>query len=170
MTDLSDQEKQSYLRAEILDKGFDTEQFSEFLSTLRPDGDNLQSWNFPDLKDAVTQFITSESKVPHIDQRDIKTQHAFASPVKEINPNSNNKIYGSQKSENFDSDGKPVEVAAYEANSPGHDRKNIARMYLKQSEEDENALNDFTFTASSNTRLLPTELNGEVRVKVKISE
>src|SRR3990167_6008787 len=49
--------KQNYLCAEILDKGYDGEQFAEFLSSINDAGTDLDKWAFSELKKAVSRFI-----------------------------------------------------------------------------------------------------------------
>ena len=51
-------EKQEYLRIHILEKGYDADEFMEFLETLRGEkGLKIENWSKHDLIDAVNQFI-----------------------------------------------------------------------------------------------------------------
>ena len=56
--DLSIEEKQNYLRENILEKNYDTNSFIEFLKEKKEDGDDIQNWSFPDLKQVVKEFIS----------------------------------------------------------------------------------------------------------------
>lgn len=55
--------KQTYLRTEILDKGYDAERFVDFMGSLRENGisdghsgEDLENWSFEDLMTAVSDF------------------------------------------------------------------------------------------------------------------
>ena len=52
------EKKQNYLRTEILDKGFDPDQFLNFLIEKRgEDGSDLEKWAFSDLSTVVQEFV-----------------------------------------------------------------------------------------------------------------
>ena len=49
--------KQNYLRTEIIDQGYDPENFSKFLSQEKGDiGLDLNNWTFEELKETVSKF------------------------------------------------------------------------------------------------------------------
>ena len=50
------EQKQQYLREEILNKNYDIEEFSEFMSQYKENGLDLMNWTFDELKDAVKKF------------------------------------------------------------------------------------------------------------------
>jgi hypothetical protein len=50
------EQKQQYLRDEILNKNYDIEEFSEFMSQYKENGLDLMNWTFDELKDAVKKF------------------------------------------------------------------------------------------------------------------
>jgi hypothetical protein len=50
------EEKQKYLRDEILSKNYDADEFSEFLSQYKENGLDLSNWTFDELKDTVQKF------------------------------------------------------------------------------------------------------------------
>ena len=56
--DISIEEKQNYLRENILEKNYDTNSFIEFLKEKKEGGDDIQNWSFPDLKQVVREFIS----------------------------------------------------------------------------------------------------------------
>ena len=51
------QEKQEYLRQEIMEQGYDGNAFFVFISSIRGEEEvDLDSWSFEDLKSVVAQF------------------------------------------------------------------------------------------------------------------
>ena len=57
MEDTNDiEQKQQYLREEILDKSYDIDEFSEFMSKYKENGTDLKFWEFSELKEAVKNF------------------------------------------------------------------------------------------------------------------
>ena len=62
---MSDEEhqKQIYLRENILDKGYDGEDFATFLTSKKgEEGVNLKNWSLDELKSAVQEFINIQSQ------------------------------------------------------------------------------------------------------------
>ena len=54
--------KQQYLRSEIIDQGYNPEEFSAFMGSIRgEDGLDLETWSFADLQTVVTQFKSQYS-------------------------------------------------------------------------------------------------------------
>ena len=51
--------KQTFLRTEILEKGYDPSDFTDFLSQKRSDGDDLDNWSKKSLEFAVQDFQNS---------------------------------------------------------------------------------------------------------------
>ena len=59
MSDASDEEKQNFLRETILEKGYDTNSFVQFLIDKKgDDGADVTNWTMKDLKIVVKEFIT----------------------------------------------------------------------------------------------------------------
>ena len=50
------EEKQNYLIKEIMDKNYDTEKFTDYISKLKENGDNVDNWTFDGLKKVVSSF------------------------------------------------------------------------------------------------------------------
>ena len=50
------QAKQQFLRTEILEKGYDATDFTDFLADKRDEGDDLDNWSKNSLEIAVGQF------------------------------------------------------------------------------------------------------------------
>lgn len=63
MDSIDRKEKQEYLKKEILDKGYDREQFAEFMLNERDDGLNVDVWDFRELIMAVEDFTSSHKPV-----------------------------------------------------------------------------------------------------------
>ena len=51
------QEKQQYLRTEIIEKGYNPSDFMAYLSDQREDGDDVENWGYTSLTDAVSAFV-----------------------------------------------------------------------------------------------------------------
>ena len=63
------QEKQNYLRQNIMDAGYDTNSFVEFLVNKKGEaGADVSNWSFPDLKNVVNEFISLNN--PNKDQQE----------------------------------------------------------------------------------------------------
>jgi hypothetical protein len=55
--------KQTYLRTEIIEAGFDASSFVEHLNSLKPNGDDVDEWTLEELIDAVTLFKQNQKSV-----------------------------------------------------------------------------------------------------------
>ena len=49
-------QKQQYLREEIMNKSYDIDEFSEYMSQYKENGLELINWTFDELKEAVKNF------------------------------------------------------------------------------------------------------------------
>ena len=59
MADKDIEEKQNYLRENILDKGYDTNDFTIFLKAKKgEDGEDVSNWTMPELEQVVKEFIS----------------------------------------------------------------------------------------------------------------
>ena len=60
--DSSQEEKQNFLRENILDKGYDTNMFVDFLMDKKGEGGaDVGNWTMNDLKIVVKEFISMQS-------------------------------------------------------------------------------------------------------------
>ena len=60
--DASQEEKQNYLRENILEKGYDASAFVEFLKTKKGEaGSDISNWSMEDLCEVVQEFISINS-------------------------------------------------------------------------------------------------------------
>lgn len=55
--------KQEYLKKEIIDKGFDRQEFAEFMINQKPDGLNVDNWDQRELIMMVEEFVSTHSPV-----------------------------------------------------------------------------------------------------------
>ena len=71
----SDEKKQNYLRVNILEKGYDAEDFVAFLTTKKgEEGVNLSNWTLNELQSLVQEYILSHPKQNVQDVNNIQTQ------------------------------------------------------------------------------------------------
>ena len=105
MDNNSEEEKQNYLRENILDKGFDAEDFVLFLTQKKGDeGVDLKNWSLNELKFLVQEYISVHSKITDFQnfnnnpippqtetnlQQNITTQNQFIGQTPIINTNQN---------------------------------------------------------------------------------
>ena len=48
--------KQNYLKSEIIDKNINPDKFMNYCLTIKENGDDINSWNFEELKECVANF------------------------------------------------------------------------------------------------------------------
>ena len=73
MSDL--ETKQQYLRSEIIDQGYDPNDFSAFMGNIRgEDALDLDKWSFVDLQTVVAQFKAQYSQTPNQEQNEEQNQ------------------------------------------------------------------------------------------------
>ena len=66
-------EKQAFLRENILEKGYDAEDFMKLLQSKKGElGLDLSSWSMEELKDAVKEFIKENSGIETNDTKDVE--------------------------------------------------------------------------------------------------
>lgn len=78
--------KQNYLRTEIIDKGYDPELFSEFMSKVKGEEEiELESWTQKEIEEVVQRFqkLQSEKK----EEKQIKKTNFFAEDNSQTNQN-----------------------------------------------------------------------------------
>ena len=107
------EKKQAFLRTEIMEKNYDPEKFSEFLSKFKENGLDLSNWTFEELQQVVNQFQnnnnTNINNSGNSEEKGIENvRNSFiidSSLVKEIqNNNKNNpydKIFDEKNEEEF---------------------------------------------------------------------
>lgn len=75
---MSSEEKQEYLRTNILEGGFKAEEFVSFLEGKKEDGSNLDNWDFEDLQEVVQEFKTLVSEGETIERRQTTKDQTLA--------------------------------------------------------------------------------------------
>ena len=96
MEDNTEEEKQNYLRENILEKGYDAEDFVSYLTIKKgDDGVNLSNWTLEELKSLVQEYILSHplngiNQInPQINQNINSTQIQNQIPIQNMNMNMN---------------------------------------------------------------------------------
>ena len=96
MEDNTEEEKQNYLRENILEKGYDAEDFVSYLTIKKgDDGVNLNNWSLEELKSLVQEYILSHplngiNQInPQINQNINSTQIQNQIPIQNMNMNMN---------------------------------------------------------------------------------
>ena len=70
MEDASQVEKQNFLRENILEKGYDVNQFVEFLKSKKGEaGSDISNWSMNDLYIVVKEFISINSSGPELENQ-----------------------------------------------------------------------------------------------------
>ena len=55
--------KQLFLRSEIIDKGYDPEKFSEYLNSISDKGLNVEAWTIEELREIVLKFQSENENI-----------------------------------------------------------------------------------------------------------
>ena len=104
MTDKDIEEKQNYLREKILDKGYDTNDFTIFLKAKKgEDGEDVSNWTMSELEQVVKEFITlvgepkKQSESQNVENKTKNIQNNQISS----NVNLNNETSDSSKDEEY---------------------------------------------------------------------
>ena len=93
MEDYSQEEKQNYLRENILEKGYDTNKFIDFLKSKKgEEGGDISSWSMPDLQEVVQEFISLDSLAPIQQQQQQQNDQNDSTDNKEANIIDNNQV------------------------------------------------------------------------------
>ena len=93
MEDYSQEEKQNYLRENILEKGYDTNKFIDFLKSKKgEEGGDISSWSMPDLQEVVQEFISLDSLAPIQQQQQQQNDQNDSTDNNEANIIDNNQV------------------------------------------------------------------------------
>ena len=75
MEDSNQEEKQNFLRKNILEKGYDVNQFVSFLKSKKGEaGSDISNWSMPDLYDVVKEFISQNLPSQQLDSEPQQSQ------------------------------------------------------------------------------------------------
>ena len=113
--DNSTEEKQEYLRENILEKGYEANSFAEFLISKRgEESADLGSWSMKDLKEAVQEFLEnhkSEQNDTKNGEKTLKEEENNIIDIKnEISDNNKNKIIEKEENEEKKENTLPPEI------------------------------------------------------------
>ena len=139
---MSIEEKQNFLRNNILDKGYDANVFVEFLIDKKgPDGADVSNWEFSDLEKVVKEFINmninKENNLNNNKENKISSMSDFLS--NEINKiENNNEIKNSSENNNNNNINKIDEKNINQQDKNINDNKNISQK--KENEKQEQKL------------------------------
>ena len=108
MEDRSTEEKQNYLRLNILEKGYDATTFINFLKSKKGEqGEDISNWSMPDLQKVVQEFISihsSDTITNQIfEQNKPEENNQINPPINQINQINEQNIQNNQNIENLDS-------------------------------------------------------------------
>ena len=62
------EEKQNYLVVEIMNKNYDPEKFSEYISNLKENGTDLNNWTWEELRKVVSSFQSQQNSSTNNDE------------------------------------------------------------------------------------------------------
>ena len=68
------EEKQKYLRNEIMNQNYDTNKFSDYISNLKENGVDLNNWTLEELKKVVSDFKNQENYGEMNDEENIERE------------------------------------------------------------------------------------------------
>jgi flagellar biosynthesis/type III secretory pathway protein FliH len=141
-------QKQQFLVEEIINKGYDANNFAVFIQEQREDGDDLSNWSFSSLKEAVEKFkgnrevllsLKEEPQAPAEKDMEDKRQLAGQEAQEE-----NGQMYRSHI-ENLEAEITRVEEGIREGNRSRSDSvQQKMNRALTQAKEDANRLSVLT--------------------------
>ena len=124
------EQKQQYLREEILEKSYDIDEFTDFMSKYKENGTDIQNWEFIELKEAVKSFKNqvNENKIEKGVEK-IRESYRF-----------NDEQKNNENSDEFiDINLKPINN---NINNNDNYVNNILNDYLKNKEIEKNKINN----------------------------
>jgi hypothetical protein len=123
------EQKQKYLREEILEKSYDIDEFTDFMSNYKENGTDIQNWEFIELKKAVKSFKNqvNENKIEKGVEK-IRESYKFSEEQKNI-----------KNSDEF------IDIQLININNNINNDNcvnNILNDYLKNKENEKNKINN----------------------------
>ena len=80
--------KQNFLKSEIIDKGIDPNKFLEYCVSIKENGDDINNWNFDDLKKCVADFNELLKKESQNDEQEAQNISNINNSISNSNSNS----------------------------------------------------------------------------------
>ena len=73
--------KQNYLKSEIIDKNINPDKFMNYCLTIKENGDDINSWNFEELKECVANFneLLQKESQEEKEKENMSSQSAYLS-------------------------------------------------------------------------------------------
>ena len=152
-TDLTKQ-KQTYLRQNILDKGYDSTDFIEFISQQRENGENIENWSMSSLEEIVETY-TNQAPVPLV-AGDGCAPHNDDSFEDESPSNDDRRFL--------------VGSTIVGEESEAAQKSRVTQLIISQSDQELAALQDFFCISVPSKKTVKNELNFERRLKIKVLE
>lgn len=146
--------KQTYLRQNILDKGYDSTDFIEFISQQRENGEDIENWSMASLEDIVETY-TNQAPIPLV-----------------AGNGSAQQIDDSFEEESPDNEGRKFLVGSTidTEESEAAQKSRVTQLIISQSDQEHAALQDFYCISVPSKKTPKNELNFERRLKIKVSE
>ena len=149
--DKSIEQKQEYLRENVLEKGYEADLFADFLVSKRgEEGSDISSWSMNDLRQAVMEFIQIESE-----KKKIKTDEDEENNYK-INDDNDNEINRNEKERNDNEKNSEIKEEKETINKNENEIKDNKKTQRKESTEEKNTIENKIENA------LPPEIYGIV--------
>ena len=80
--------KQNFLKSEIIDKGIDPNKFLEYCVSIKENGDDINNWNFDDLKKCVADFNELLKKESQNEEQEAQNISNINNSISNSNSNS----------------------------------------------------------------------------------
>ena len=140
------EDKQSYLRSEIIDKGYDPDEFFNFLSSFREGEIQLEDWTMKELKNVVNKFQSNKniSSIPNMNMNNeedntVQNDNNYNQNEDNSNTNQNNETEQSENKENQEDYNKNI-------NETNDNNQNNINENNLNNQELENKMNSLDFT------------------------
>ena len=160
------EDKQSYLRSEIIDKGYDPDEFFNFLSSFREGEIQLEDWTMKELKNVVNKFQSNKniSSIPNMNMNNeedntVQNDNNYNQNEDNSNTNQNNETEQSENKENQEDYNKNI-------NETNDNNQNNINENNLNNQELENKMNSLDFTLldknlTQNQNLENTNINNQ---------
>ena len=153
--------KQVFLRESILEKGYDSVDFIDYISRERENGDDIDNWSISSLEEIVNKY---KRTAPPILSTPLATNFTRddANDSYEDEDDSKSKRITRQTTQNDQEDDRTQDSIDI--------KRRVSKIIINRSEAENAALRDFFFVGVPSKKTLKNELNFERRLKVKVSE
>ena len=155
------EEKQKYLRNEIMNQNYDTNKFSDYISNLKENGVDLNNWTLEELKKVVSEFKNQENNGEMNDEENIERElenvrNSFILSQSEsekklplLNYNNENKILNNIPTYNNNQDNPYSKIFDDKVEIFKNVENIMSNLDRKDGEKKTNLLDDFEILESS---------------------